>query len=59
MSCVGFDGMNFAIQVEVKAVLRIVLNHKFSMMCGGFFFFFLTLSAFMCFLTFALTNNSQ
>lgn len=58
MFCVGFDGMNFAIQVEVKAILRIVLNHNFSMMCGGFFFF-LTLSAFMCFLTFALTNNSQ
>lgn len=40
MFCVGFDGMNFAIQVEVKAILRIVLNHNFSMMCGGFFFFF-------------------
>ena len=57
ISCVGFDGMNFTIQVEVKAILRIVLNH-FSMMRGGFVFFF-TLSAFMCFLTFALTNNSQ
>lgn len=28
MSCVGFDGMNFAIKVEAKATLRIVLNHR-------------------------------
>lgn len=53
---IGLVGTDFAIEkLELKATLRVVVNDRLCMTCGGFF----TLFAFLCFLTFALTNNSQ
>lgn len=48
MSCVGFDGTYFAIKVEAKVTLSIVVL-TFCMTCGGFYIVCLC----VCFLTFA------
>lgn len=56
MSCGNFDGTNFAIKIEAKDNFdNSPKSHRLFAWCGGFF----TWSAFVCFLTFALTNNND
>lgn len=48
MSCVGFDGTDFAIKIEAKGNLKNSPKSQiFCMTCGGVF----TLSAFVCVLS--------
>lgn len=56
MSCVGFDDTDFAMKAEAKGSFE---NSPKSWTFLHDIWWFFTLFAFMCFLTFALTNNNQ
>lgn len=57
MSCVGFDGTDFAIKIEAKGNFKNSPKSQiFCMTCGGVFFLH-CLPLCVCFLTFALTNH--